>query len=127
MTRVRSMSLGKGIENIENAHHVWYHVFFNGIVEYFYLSNKKTQQERSLFCRCCQKHDACYKQINSDKLCRFPFYIYTKSYNREGCTGCGMSNEIPCTRLDLFSFFEYISLIVMLTLLLPLDDEFNSY
>ncbi|KAJ7337923.1 Phospholipase A2, major isoenzyme [Desmophyllum pertusum] len=43
--------------------------------------------------RCCQKHDACYKQINSDKLCTFPWYIYVKSYNKEGCTGCASSND----------------------------------
>ena len=30
------------------------------------------------------------KQINRDKRCRFPWYIYVKSYEREGCTGCGM-------------------------------------
>ncbi|CAH3017037.1 unnamed protein product, partial [Porites evermanni] len=40
--------------------------------------------------RCCQKHDSCYRQINLDKRCRFPWYIYVKSYERKDCTGCGM-------------------------------------
>ncbi|XP_020624243.1 neutral phospholipase A2 3-like [Orbicella faveolata] len=43
--------------------------------------------------RCCEKHDACYNQINQNKLCRFPWHIYTKSYDMEGCTGCASSND----------------------------------
>ncbi|KAL9984695.1 hypothetical protein ACROYT_G007021 [Oculina patagonica] len=43
--------------------------------------------------RCCEKHDACYRQINRDKLCRFSWNIYSKSYKRKGCTGCASSND----------------------------------
>lgn len=42
--------------------------------------------------RCCQTHDACYRRINRDKLCTFPWNIYTKVYKREGCAECGMRN-----------------------------------
>ncbi|XP_073240100.1 uncharacterized protein [Porites lutea] len=43
--------------------------------------------------RCCQKHDSCYRQINLDKRCRFPWYIYVKSYERKDCTGCDSVND----------------------------------
>nr|XP_058940172.1 basic phospholipase A2 homolog 1-like [Pocillopora verrucosa] len=43
--------------------------------------------------RCCQTHDACYRRINRDKLCTFPWNIYTKVYKREGCAECAPSND----------------------------------